>query len=345
MPEPGPSYQPTPPPTFSAEIQAAINAAVAAAVSALSSAPARNPPSPSSKIVLAKTPAVFDGSNKAEFETWLDALTTYQTAYKSEFGEDSVKIFFTLSLLRREDGKACPASVWARNFKRRQARAEEDGKREATWREFLRELKSTFQDRNVRETAHTRLIHTPQGKTPLAEFVSAFELNAEEAGYSLDEPLQEEFLISLLEDHVADEVRHQLHAGGARVPRNYWDLKEKLLAIAGNIERERARKTRGTMFWSPAQTPAAKPRWSGATPNLSKSTESGPVPMDVDRQGQKARPFKCYNCGKDGHMARNCPEPPRQKFNLRALRAQIAAEDKDSSVLKELAAALREKGF
>ncbi|KAJ6608094.1 hypothetical protein B0H10DRAFT_1955662 [Mycena sp. CBHHK59/15] len=57
------------------------------------------------------------------------------------------------------------------------------------------------------------------------------------------------------------------------------------------------------------------------------------------------RPFVCYNCGKEGHMWQGCPEPPKQKFNLRALCAQIDEEDASSETLQALVAKLREKGF
>ena len=67
--------------------------------------------------------------------------------------------------------------------------------------------------------------------------------------------------------------------------------------------------------------------------------------MDVDRSRQNRRPFRCFNCGKFGHLSRNCPDPPRQKFSIRSLVAQIEEGDKESSILKQLADKFREMGF
>ena len=70
------------------------------------------------------------------------------------------------------------------------------------------------------------------------------------------------------------------------------------------------------------------------------SVKLGPgqtAPMDVDRQ----KTIKCYNCGKEGHMKKACPEPPKKKFNIRSIEVDKYPEDD----LKALAAILREKGF
>jgi hypothetical protein len=57
--------------------------------------------------------------------------------------------------------------------------------------------------------------------------------------------------------------------------------------------------------------------------------------MDVDQAKAKGL---CFQCGKPGHLARNCSNKP--KFQVHTLMAELTKEEK-----KELAKTLREEGF
>ena len=76
----------------------------------------------------------------------------------------------------------------------------------------------------------------------MAEFIQAFELNAEEAGYHPGSRQNDVFLMETLEGLINKEIRTQLFAGGMEAPSTYKDLRRRLITINNNLEREKLRE-------------------------------------------------------------------------------------------------------
>lgn len=66
----------------------------------------------------------------------------------------------------------------------------------------------------------------------------------------------------------------------------------------------------------PAPAVASLPPRPVATTTTTTTATSGP--MDLDASRRQSGPRACYNCGKMGHLARACPDPPRPRQYARA---------------------------
>ena len=169
----------------------------------------------SSKIKITKPPR-FTGSKKS-WEGFILAVDTYLMAYHEEFKNGEQKIWFVISYLGTEDGSQCVASDWIRNWKEENTynhplHADDFDK-------FLEDLRTAFEDPNLKVNAANELQQLWQGKDTLTEYFTKFELKAATARYRhLDN-----ILIDLLKSQVWYEIRTELYRGGIQQITAKWN--------------------------------------------------------------------------------------------------------------------------
>ena len=86
----------------------------------------------------------------------------------------------------------------------------------------------------------------------------------------------------------------------------------------------------------PVRTPITPAASTPANPTpFTLKTTMGPTPMDIDSNRRRSETRTCYNCGKQGHISPQCPEPRKERVRANitdTALAELVAESVEAAL-------------
>jgi hypothetical protein len=266
----------------------------------------------------AKHPSDFDGSY-GRYRSWIREVKIKILVDKIRTDEE--KILCALQYMK------AGAALELRDAFLDEAIKDPDAPSFGTWKDFLKILDARFTDHHYQTRAREKVENFTQDRLSIQEFIIRLEMLFDQAQLS-DEGERTRILKKNVHPNILTIVYNS-----DTLPNDYDAWKEKIVKVGSlqedlqQIQRQRAMKNPPP----PTSTPQSKYNIIVPPPRTDKKTGTGITyggrgqPMEIDR----LKNVRCFNCDKLGHFRDKCPEPKKEKLNVRELWEQLEDDEKE----------------